>query len=301
MAPVENQLQTKTNGRFQTFDGTSAAQPQVCGAVANVMALLPGLTEAEASKLIKETALPSLNSQEKPQRNGAGTLNAYKMAAVATRLKAEWPHNRSRLFSKDPNIYEFPESQKLFDEAKELLNLNNPKTASNPCATRDGLIMLRKAALLSPHNISIREELAKTYRKLGYTRNARFYESMKGITLKDLEKLWKEFSTTKHEAMSIAREAEKRGREALPLLEQILKESTAADVIKIAANSVQKIAPGETIKKMLIAAIPSQKSLAPALKSLQLAKELGTPQAQLDKAIKTSMFKQQLSKAAQGE
>ena len=86
-----------SDGAFADGGGTSHAQPQVAGAIANVLAYLPGITHVELKILISNTAIKTINAFEPTKLNGAGTLNAYKMALIAHYLSSNWPQNREQL------------------------------------------------------------------------------------------------------------------------------------------------------------------------------------------------------------
>ena len=170
-APSDNFLTAGRRNNFDLFSGTSGAQPLVCGAIANVIAFLPGITDAEIKKLMADTALPTVNSLEKPLMNGVGMLNAYKMFRVAARLKSEWPSNRVRL--DDPQTLNFQEeSQPSFAIAREKLS------AKNNCERRDGLRAARRALLLDPRNGSYAALLRDYYASLGLHMNAQFYSTL---------------------------------------------------------------------------------------------------------------------------
>lgn len=73
-APGDFNTQSRINGKFTDFSGTSASQPLVFGAISNVLSLLPGVNATEITQLIERTAIPTVNSAESPRLNGAGHL-----------------------------------------------------------------------------------------------------------------------------------------------------------------------------------------------------------------------------------
>ena len=81
---------TNKYGYYQKFSGTSGATPLVTGALAG-FTWMSGYqpTGAEAKALLKKTAIPLRLSNEDPQMNGPGMLNAYKLGMVGKRLKEQ--------------------------------------------------------------------------------------------------------------------------------------------------------------------------------------------------------------------
>lgn len=170
LAPSDRWVLSKTN-EISRFGGTSGAAPLVTGALANVLALLPDLSLEEASELLRRTAQPTINSHQRPQRNGAGLLNAYKLVEVAKRLKnAGWPKGRKQLIN-DPSIYNFSElARVLLAEGKKLLQEDDCQKK------RDGLSKIRRSFLLD-YNDESRKILISIYGRENFSANASFYKS----------------------------------------------------------------------------------------------------------------------------
>lgn len=161
------------NGQTSLFGGTSGAQPVVSGCLANVVSLLPDLTDIEAKELVIKTAIPTLNSKQRPPINGVGTLNCLKLAEVGKRLQVEWPSNRTRIKA-DPTLFDFDA------EAKQALINADGMDDSDNCDQKMKLSLLRRAFLFSSNPLEAAAKIATLYRKLGYAGNAFLYESVKG-------------------------------------------------------------------------------------------------------------------------
>lgn len=185
------------NGETHIFGGTSGAQPVVTGCFLNVVSLLPDITPDEADAIIQKSAIPTLNSQEKNSNNGQGTVNCFKLAKVASRLKSDWPQNRKKI-TDDPLLYNFKSDSGNFIEAA-----NKFSDTRNPCDISKKLKLLRKAFLLDPNNKKTLEKLIKIYRDLGYSGNAVLYESMLGFSSVRLKEIYNEFKGTEFEADAV--------------------------------------------------------------------------------------------------
>ena len=177
-AGSSKQMTYNTNGYDPYWGGTSGATPLVAGALADVTSVLGEITFQEAKRLLEKTALPTSNSLQKPQRNGPGMLNTFKLIKVALRLKEKgWPENRAALLN-DNSIFDFMEhASQLRNEAEELLK-------SDDCnKKKQGLKNLRRSHLLSSDQ-STANILAGLYEKLGYVQNAQFYKNFNREELK---------------------------------------------------------------------------------------------------------------------
>ena len=169
------------NGEYKKFGGTSGATPLVTGSLAG-FEWLSGYhpTAKEAKILLEKTALPTLNSFEKPPINGAGLLNAYKLGEVAKRLKEKCGPSLSCFkeeILKDKN-YHFPEDKSLKrdvarffpscsagEESGGLSNLSS-------CEEKEKLFKrLRKSVLLKPSE-ELLKSLSCIYKVGGFKQNA---------------------------------------------------------------------------------------------------------------------------------
>jgi len=167
-------------GKITVFGGTSGAAPLVTGAVANVISLLPGITLPEMKLLVRNSAFSTTGTEFGNRRNGAGSLNFYKMIRVAEKLRNGWPGNRNEL-----------NSDKAFQFNSEALSYYAQALKLNPDAScevrKSRLALLRKAAFLVPENQAFRNELAEMYENAGYSAQARFYRNPKdNLTHKEM-------------------------------------------------------------------------------------------------------------------
>lgn len=195
IGPTEDKLSKKTKLGFDEFSGTSGAAPQVTGALSNVMSLLPGLTVAEAKALLARTAVKTSGYVPDNGKNGAGQLNAYKMAAVAERLKlAGWPESRGRITS-DGSLYDFADNAQKY-QANAIKLLESVSCKDRRLAAR----LLRKAFLLDSENQLTRKLLAQLYRDSGLYPQANFYERASIDTIIASQKLAKKhfFTAIRH-------------------------------------------------------------------------------------------------------
>lgn len=87
MAPSDNWISSADkDGKYKKFRGTSGATPLVTGSLAG-FEWLSGYhpTSKQAKILLEKTSLPTLHSHEKPQLNGKGLVNAYRLEEVGKR------------------------------------------------------------------------------------------------------------------------------------------------------------------------------------------------------------------------
>ena len=183
LAPSDRWLTSAgREGEYARFGGASGAAPLVTGSLAG-FEWLSGYhpTAKEAKTLLEKTALPSLHSHEKPQINGAGLLNAYKLAEVAKRLKKKCG-NDSSCFKKEilkDETYQFPKDQGLKTElSKAFPSCSSQKDKSArltkipSCEKRAEVFKrLRKSVLLNPSKESL-GVLSCLYKEEGFTQNA---------------------------------------------------------------------------------------------------------------------------------
>ena len=194
MAPGENVYSTDPEGSalrnnlgFHTphgippiqQNGTSFAAPLVTGSLAG-FEWLSGYqpTSKEAKTLLKKTAIPGLYSNDRPRRNGAGMLNAYKLGMVGKRLKEKCGKNRA-CFQREiqnPKTYEFPESRERDQRIEEAIGKAFPAcnqlcggVVDGSCGTKSRVFKeLRRASLLNPSNKKHWARLACIYRTNGF-------------------------------------------------------------------------------------------------------------------------------------
>ena len=169
------------NGEYEPFGGTSGAAPLVTGSLAG-FEWLSGYhpTAKEAKILLEKTALPTLNSFERPHINGAGLLNAYKLGEVAKRLKEKCGQSISCFkeeILKDKN-YHFPEDKSLKRDMLMFFPFCSAEgdvgTFSNlsRCEEKEKVFKrLRKSVLLKPSE-DLLKSLSCIYKAGGFKQNA---------------------------------------------------------------------------------------------------------------------------------
>jgi hypothetical protein len=134
-----------------SFTGTSAAAPVVAGSLTNVLSLFSGLGREQLRHLLQHTAIPLIWSEQVPRKNGAGLVNAYKLAKVAFRLQEFGSNPLASNTLEGATIYDFLISANAeLLHAKAWLKEATTKEEYQQCeAIKNGLIHLRKAFLLS--------------------------------------------------------------------------------------------------------------------------------------------------------
>ena len=186
MAPSDNWISSaEEHGEYKKFGGTSGATPLVTGSLAG-FEWLSGYhpTPKEAKVLLEKTAFPTLHSHEKPQVNGVGLLNAYKLGAVGKRLKNKCKNKSSSCFNKEilkENNYQFSLDKnlkknlsKIFPscvaEKKPIISLEK-----SSCKEREDVFKkLRKTILLNPkESKEFLKTLSCIYREMGFLQNAK--------------------------------------------------------------------------------------------------------------------------------
>jgi hypothetical protein len=214
-APVGSTLQSAvySEGKavLEGMSGTAAAVGLVTGALANVAALLPGLTPAEARALIRQTAQAFPNSREKLQRNGAGLLNAYKMGRVADRLvKRGWPANRREIFDSASSLFDFAsEADALSPEIRSLAEKRDCVAAARR------LLLLRQSFLLAASKAT-KEDLMAALDADGLEGDAFAYSSF-GADSSQWIRNALALGRTREERLALIRAAGNLGLEDIPL------------------------------------------------------------------------------------
>ena len=184
MAPGSYLASANEDGSHRSFGGTSGATPLVTGSLAG-FEWMAGYhpTAAEAKILLEKTAIPTLSSNDKPQKNGVGMVNAYKLGMVGERLKQICENDVScfkKLIQSD-NIYIFPEDSGLsgaldqaFPECSRTHCKSNNNNSSVMCSDKAAVVKrLRKAAFLNPQNKELWRNLACVYASGGFTENSK--------------------------------------------------------------------------------------------------------------------------------
>ena len=170
---------TSKHGYYQKFSGTSGATPLVTGALAGFTWLsVYQPTGAEAKVLLAKTAIPLRLSNEKPQMNGPGMLNAYKLGMVGKKLK-ELCGTDVYCFKNNilkDSTYEFPEDTGVL----ELVDQAFPECSADKCLQRgdscqdmeETFNRLRKAALLNPSKKEYWRALSCIHASAGFADSA---------------------------------------------------------------------------------------------------------------------------------
>ena len=194
VAPSDYMISTTSkNGYYEKFSGTSGATPLVTGALAG-FTWLSGYqpTGAEAKVLLKGTAIPLRLSNENPQMNGPGMLNAYKLGMVGKRLKEQCGSDiycyRNKI--QDSATYEFKEDTAilgLVDQAFPECNVFGKDRCSkgrDSCQDMGEVFdRLRKAALLNPSKKEYWSALACVYGSAGFVDSAKGMQNIyKGLS-----------------------------------------------------------------------------------------------------------------------
>ena len=182
LAPSDNWITSAGKSwENEQFGGTSGAAPLVTGSLAG-FEWLSGYhpTAKEAKILLEKTALPTMQSHEKPRVNGAGLLNAYKLGEVAKRLKEKCQGKSTFCFKeeilKDEN-YHFPEDKSLKRDLRRVFPTcskgeNTESKLPASCEQKSELFKrLRKAVLLNP-NKELLKNLSCIYKRAGFNQNA---------------------------------------------------------------------------------------------------------------------------------
>ena len=209
LAPSDYFLTVDSGNHINRFDGTSGAAPLVTGALAGfewIAGYHP--TGEEAKILLEKTAIPTLHSHESPRQNGAGLLNAYKLARLAVRLKALCDtENCFQQEIRNSASYQFPQDEALLadvahafpacafanrgnvenlsflyhqnlpaerDEEKSLYRqaFFRPFGKDKCYKKREVFDRLRRELLLSPNRPELWEALSCIYREAGFEQNA---------------------------------------------------------------------------------------------------------------------------------
>ena len=181
MAPGDESLvTTDENGNSIRFGGTSGSTALVTGALTG-FSWLSGYqpTAEEAKILLEKTAIPLKLSNEEPQMNGPGMLNAYKLGMVAERLKELCGEdiNCFKLKLEEDSTYQFEEDERVL----ELVELAFPECSADKCLEKRESCQdvsqiferLRKAAFLNPENKDYWRYLSCVYASSGFPDNAK--------------------------------------------------------------------------------------------------------------------------------
>jgi len=156
------------DGNLVLFGGTSGAAPLASGSLANLEALLPGITNDEIRLIAERSAYQSAGFRPPRPGDGVGNLNSYLLVRVADRMRKEWPRNRADL--QRVEIYNF--STEAGQAFKKFETMRAPPSCSE---RKRGFSELRKAFFLDPENRQVSNALADFYEREGYIAESHFY------------------------------------------------------------------------------------------------------------------------------
>jgi len=174
MAPSDYLLTSSNdNGEYHRFGGTSGAAPLVTGSLAG-FEWLSGYhpTPEEAKLLLKKTAIKTVHSDDDPQQNGVGMVNAYKLAMIGERLKEQCGQDVAcfkRAINSD-SAYVFARDRGLAAEVHQAFPECSPECQSSGAAQpavcinkANVLKKLRKEAFLHPSDKELWRKVACIY------------------------------------------------------------------------------------------------------------------------------------------
>ena len=174
MAPSDAYITSSNdNEEYRRFGGTSGATPLVTGSLAG-FEWLSGYhpTPAEAKVLLKKTAIKTMYSDDTPQQNGVGMVNAYKLAMTGKRLKEQCGQDVAcfkRAIESD-STYVFARDRGLAAEVDrafpECSRTACHTSSANPAACinkANVLKKLRKEAFLHPSDKELWRKVACVY------------------------------------------------------------------------------------------------------------------------------------------
>ena len=176
VAPSDHKMVLSRDAFGPNFFGmTSAAAPMVTGALSNVLSICPKLKPKQLKTLLTQTATLLPSSREIPRRNGAGLLNAYKLARVAERVRSAMDNDQADVDTllTEESLYDFSqEADGHFQNAMSII-----RDYSDCESMQKVLLLLRESFLLHPTEGS-RKALIATYTTLGLDLNKMFYQSL---------------------------------------------------------------------------------------------------------------------------
>ncbi|MCM2278267.1 MAG: S8 family serine peptidase [Oligoflexia bacterium] len=270
LAPSDEFEASSYAGADTMFSGTSGAQPLVCGALANVLSILPGMKFQEAKILLEKTAIPTDNARQVPRKNGAGMVNALALVKVAQRLAPGWPESRARI-AKDPSLFDFREEAAAdFERGRALLEATQ-RPQLDRCERKRGWNLVRRAFFLDPASGEARKTMAQFYRAAGYVGNAQFLESLDGFTLERLTEHSERYTHPSHIG-ALARKAIEFGEAGLPLLDKALA-SSRPQVVEIGVHGTIRVLGPEKGNAHLLAAFIRQQNVSGQMELFDLAFE----------------------------
>lgn len=187
---ITGQAKKNENGDplWRTFGGTSSAAPLVTGAIANLTSILPDIDNKLIRDMVRITAIPTVNKNEVPRRNGHGTINAYGLIEAAKFLKEKCSNiqNKPQCYEKELQNFDNKEMEADLENLSALTypsySCVKKKSTNNSvlnCHQKEVIIKkIRKAALKKPQNKLGWELLACIYKQEGFLMNSHLYQSI---------------------------------------------------------------------------------------------------------------------------
>ena len=157
-------------------------------------------TAEEAKILLKNTAIPTIYSHEKPRTNGAGLLNAYKLGMVGKRLKQKCPidscddlqskRKRKKCVRENQRQQKVCFQREINNKENYAFNLDpglttdiatafpscgtqNATDQNNDCTTKERIFKrLRQAVFLNPEKKDLWTYLSCIYKAEGFSQNS---------------------------------------------------------------------------------------------------------------------------------
>lgn len=223
MAPGDEYLASiDGKGHKTLFGATSGATPIVSGTIANVKAILPSLTRIQVEKLIKKTAIRSLNFYYREIKTGL--FNGFKFFMAATVIKDKC---ESDLDCIDYEIENFKDVS--FLEKRDHEQAIKYCSYESDTFSKDGLDSLREDFLLNPSDEKLPLLLSCVYQRAGLSLNAKFYKNIY-LIYHDPKKMMKEIGEQANAAIekgyglsSSLRDIELYNEVTFELLEEVVQ------------------------------------------------------------------------------
>ncbi len=228
LAPADSMIVSSFFNKPSKFSGTSAARPLVSGAIANVMSLLPGITQAEIEILINTTSIKTLGARLYGEK---GIVNAYKIFRLAKKLRQNWPSNKS-LIQNPTRLESFND---FSGEASKIVSdLNDDLLKSTKCISlKEQALVYRKAFLLNSKDYTLSQKLSQIYEEMGLNINALFYKSFFTPELDFLQKVIGHSETEIR--LSGIRHLRRFPKEvSIPILEKLIDSLNSEEIINVA-------------------------------------------------------------------
>jgi hypothetical protein len=205
LAPSDSYIISRNLGQDVKFSGTSAAAPLVSGTIANALAIYPNIGIQNIKQVLKKTAIPVVSSFEKPQRNGPGIINSYKLVRVMDRLAQKCLSSEDinciQNALNNPQTYNFESElslEKLKQDAKDAFPTCNHKKQKKDisCNFKKEIFQKIKEASYLTMNSEWWDLLSCIQGNEGFRDSAIFYQHL-SVASKELKEGGDFFSTPK--------------------------------------------------------------------------------------------------------